>query len=288
LIGNIITGEKSSELYLQHRLQGTDICNESLRASRYPKIAELVLSHGIAGSSAGGEHPKFLSCRRTGEALVPVMVKFSPSVGDGISRRVADLLVCEHIAHEVMRKKGKIAAQSFLIRGDDKRLFLEIERFDRNTIGGRHGIISLRALDLEFVGKGNPWTEIAESLLAQGKITQSAYSDIVWLEVFGKLIGNTDRHYGNISFFCNGEKIEGLAPAYDMLPMMYAPQQNQLMDQIFNPEPPKFPELSMWNQALEAAQEFWRQVQAHPEISIGFKKLTGKNANKVASMRIPT
>jgi hypothetical protein len=149
-----------------------------------------------------------------------------------------------------------------------------MERFDRNTKGGRIGLVSLRALDLEFVGQLRSWTETAESLWKQKIIDHSTYQRIVWLEVFGKLIGNTDRHHGNISFFCEGEKVTNLAPVYDMLPMMYAPQQNQLVERPFNPAPPKSAEISVWNSALAAAKDFWKQVQKHPRISKGFTQQT--------------
>ena len=254
------------------------------RNKHYPKVANLVLSHGQEGSSAAGEHPKFLSiCEKKGE-LIPVLVKFSPPVSDAISQRIADLLICEHIAHKILQKHGHAAPQSCLIRGEG-RLFLEIERFDRNKSGGRLGIISLRALDLEFVGQLKSWADTSESLFRQKKIDEITYKKIVWLETFGRLIGNTDRNHGNISFFCDGEKIKGLAPVYDMLPMMYAPQQNQLVPRLFNPDPKKFSEISVWNDALIAAQVFWSQVHHHPQISEEFKVLIAENESKLLPLR---
>lgn len=259
LIGNLIVGENSFEATPQNSVAEVD------REKEYPKLADRVLSQGIPGSSAAGEQPKFL--------LRSVLVKFSPPITDTISRRVADLLICEHIAHDVLRKHGKTSLHSQLVRGAD-RLFLEMERFDRVASGGRRGVISLRALDLEFVGHLQSWSDTAQSLAAQKKIAEADCEAIVWLEVFGRLIGNSDRHHGNISFFCNGEVITGLAPVYDMLPMLYAPQQNQLVSRTFAPEPPKPFEKSVWETAIAAARDFWAQVQNHPEISGEFKALT--------------
>lgn len=275
LIGNIIIGEESCETYLSNRIRRLDVVAEADREKCYPRLAEQVLSKGIPGSSAAGEQPKFLSIIETKKGLLPVFVKFSPPIGDAISQRVADLLICEHIAHGVLRKHGKTAPESCLISAGG-RLFLEMERFDRNISGGRLGIISLRALDLEFVGQLKSWSETAESLFRQAKINQATYQDIVWLEVFGKLIGNSDRHHGNISFFCEGERMTGLAPVYDMLPMMYAPQQNQLVARSFDPAPPKFFEIPVWNDALSAARYFWSQVAQHAQISGEFKVLTAE------------
>lgn len=285
LTGNLIVGEKSNDVYLENRIKRWDAVADNDREKRYPQIAEQVLSQGMPGSSAAGEHPKFLSVRETKDELMPVMVKFSPPVADAISRRVADLLVCENIAHEVLRKYGKASSRSRLIdlSQNQDRLFLEIERFDRNKSGGRLGVLSLCALCLEFVGLPESWTKTAESLFRQKKISRGAHQDIVWLDVFGRLIGNTDRHHGNISFFCEGEKINGLAPAYDMLPMMYAPQQNQLVPRPFEPSPPQFFEISVWKDVLAAAQDFWSQVQNHTQISKEFKELTADNETKLAS-----
>ncbi len=282
LIGNFIIGERSSDVYLANRLSRLDVIAEVDREKAYPRMAEQVLSKGIPGSSAAGEQPKFLSIRRTKGGLLSVMVKFSPPVADAISHRVSDLLICEHMAHEVLMKQGRTSLKSCLIRGEG-RLFLEMERFDRNISHGRRGIISLRALDLEFVGQLKSWAETAESLFRQKKIDQAAYQDIVWLDVFGRLIGNTDRHHGNLSFFCEGEKIIGLAPVYDMLPMMYAPQQNQLVVRDFDPAPPKFFERDVWNTALAAARTFWSQVQQHAQISRDFKMLAAANEAKLSS-----
>lgn len=282
LIGNYIIGDVSYDEYVKNRIKRLDVVSESDREKKYPEIARLVLSKGIPGSSAAGEQPKFLAIRETKGGLRPVIVKFSPPIADAISRRLADLLICEHIVHGVLRKYGQSSLQSSLLRGED-RLFLEMERFDRNNAGGRRGVLSLHALNLEFVGQlDKSWAETAESLFHQKRMDQTAYQNIVWLEVFGRLIGNTDRHQGNISFFCDGEKITGPAPAYDMLPMMYAPQQNQLVAKNFDPAPPKSFEISVWSTALVAARDFWSQVQRHPQISAEFKNLTADNESKLS------
>lgn len=285
LIGHFILGEKSCDDYLASRVSQVDVVEESQRKTHYPRVAELVLSQGYPGSSAAGEHPKFLAIRKTQKGPLPVMVKFSPPIEDAISRRVADLLICEHVAHEVLKKHGKVAPRSSLLSGKG-RLFLEIERFDRNQSAGRIGVLSLRALDLEFVGQLRSWSETAETLCAKKIIDPETYETIVWLEVFGKLIGNTDRHHGNISFFSRGEKVMGLTPVYDMLPMMYAPQQNQLMIRSFDPPPPKSREIIIWNSALSAAQDFWDRVQKHARISREFKKLTDGHAATLAGRRL--
>ncbi|MBI2343851.1 MAG: type II toxin-antitoxin system HipA family toxin YjjJ [Deltaproteobacteria bacterium] len=277
LVGNYILGEKAYDAYVKADITRLNVVEDPDRATCYPQIAALVLSQGLPGSSAAGEQPKFLAIRKTQDGCVPVLVKFSPPILDTLSQRVADLLICEHIAHSVLRRHGKTASQSCLIRGGE-RLFLEIERFDRARLGGRRGVISLHALDLEFVGQHRSWAETAEALWHQKKIDYEAYETIVWLDVFGKLIGNSDRHHGNIAFFCTGEIIGGLAPTYDMLPMMYAPQHHQLVEKSFDPAPPRFFERAVWDDAVAAARDYWIQVQAHAELSDLFRTVAANHA----------
>ncbi|HEX5037113.1 MAG TPA: type II toxin-antitoxin system HipA family toxin YjjJ [bacterium] len=282
LVGNFLFGDSAFEKYLENTLHPPDEVHVEARAERYPQIANLAMSVGVPGSSAGGEQAKFLAIRVSGRGSRPVLVKFSPPTGDAIGRRIADLLVCEHIAHEVLRSHGQVSSQSDLVSGGN-RLFLEIERFDR-TDKGRKGLLSLLPLNMEFVGKAISWTNTADALFSQKKIDGTSRRNIAWLETFGRLIGNTDMHLGNISFFAQGEKLLGLAPVYDMLPMLYAPQQNQLVERPFSPPLPHIQEAPFWAEALTAARDFWQRVQAHPGVSEGFKRTTSENEAKLARL----
>lgn len=149
---------------------------------------------------------------------------------------------------------------------------------------GRKGLITLHALDLEFVGRLHSWTDTAERLFSLKKIDAGILEGIRWLETFGRLIGNTDRHHGNISLFIEGEKPAGLAPVYDMLPMIYAPQQNQLVERPFHPSPPRPSEGPVWASAMTAASDFWGEVRSHPKISDEFKTLTAENGPRLAKL----
>jgi len=146
-------------------------------------------------------------------------------------------------------------------------------------------LITLHALNAEFVGElYSSWTDTAEKLFSQKRIDTETLKKIRWLETFGRLIGNTDMHHGNISFFIEGGKLIGLAPVYDMLPMMYAPQQNQLVERSFDPASPKASELSVWIEALAAALDFWTRVGSHSQISEEFKKLTAENEQRLSKL----
>lgn len=268
LPGNFILGENAIRRFMESKVTR----KFSKEQKSYVEAARSVILHGVAGSSAGGEQPKFLA-----RASVAYLVKFSPPVTDKLSRRVADLLISEHIAHNVLSQHGFKAVRS-RVKRQEKQLFLEIERFDRVGDRGRKGVISLMALSMEFVGILNSWSAIGRELLRQKLIQAKDYSNIVELELFGKLIGNTDMHPGNFSFFIDESlNITGPAPVYDMLPMMYYPRQNQLLDQPFEVSLPLPEETELWSKACELALKFWEKVSDSPDISSDFKAIALAN-----------
>ncbi len=89
---------------------------------------------------------------------------------------------------------------------------------------------------------GRPWTEGGAKLLERGLIDVDTSHAITRLWHFGRLIGNTDMHDGNLSFTprvsTSGSTLN-LAPVYDMLPMLYAPQRGvELPPVTFTPRLP--------------------------------------------------
>ena len=92
LSGNLIAGSTAYERYMEQTLAPRCCVPERERELVYPRAARDVLAFGVPGSSAGGEQPKFLANRGTGEAAVPVIVKFSPPTSTRSGSRVADLV----------------------------------------------------------------------------------------------------------------------------------------------------------------------------------------------------
>ena len=280
-VGNFILGEEAFRVYLERVPSLSNPVPETDRASHYARLADSVLVGGTPGSSAAGEQPKFLALRAT--PFTHVLVKFSPAIRDEVSRRIADLLVCEHLALELLRERGVPASASTLIEGEG-RVFLEVERFDRVGALGRRGVISLRALDLQFVGRLGRWTETAEALCEQGRIDTDARLRIRWLDLFGSLIANTDMHPANLSFFLKGGAPRELAPVYDMLPMGYHPQQGQLLPYRFKPEAPRPSDAPVWQKVWTAARDYWLRVAADPRISDAFRSIARENGAVLAEM----
>ena len=279
LVGDLIIGDPAFQRFLT--MKPLNPVPSDARRERYPILAADALAAGDAGSSAGGEQPKFLATRMDGETATPVLVKFSPPVRDPVSRRLADLLRCEHLALAAVARVGSPAARSAIVEGGE-RVFLEVERFDRVSGTGRRGVVSLAALDDEFVGSRQSWTTTADALLAQKRIDRESHDRIQWLDRFGEWIGNTDRHHGNLSFFLERGRLGALAPIYDMLPMRYAPRSGELVD-----TPLSLPALSgvrpdLWRSSWAAAVAFWTTV-AQAELSQDFLVIARANADLVAS-----
>lgn len=275
LPGAFVLGEPAYAAFSLAAADPPDRVPLEARAERYAELAAEVLRWGPGGSSAGGEHPKFLATRGDG---VAVLVKFSPPLTDPAAVRIADLLVAEHVAHETLRAAGQASARSGLLRAAG-RLFLEIERFDRPSPGHRRGVISLRAVDAEYVGGPlDRWSTTTAALVRRGLLSGDEHRRVRWLEVFGDAIANTDMHPGNLSFWLDGTALADVAPAYDMLPMLYALRQRELVSVSFRPARPSPANADVAEEAWAAAAQFWAATAAHPDVSADFAAECARNA----------
>lgn len=282
LIGNLIVGDPAFKLYTRRFKKLSHDVTQKNRATEYEKMALDVLSLGDPGSSAGGEQAKFLTT--VGPSTRQTIVKFSAPVKESIGRRRGDLLVCEHIAHKVLHKAGKKAANSEIIEGKT-RLFLEVERFDRIPLRGRLAVISLSSLSYEFCDGEQKWPTATQSLLNQKRIPRSIHNDVRFLHLFGKLTANSDMHLGNLSFFLDGLSIKEIAPVYDMLPMLYAPVNEQLVPREFVPPSPVPADADIWPGCWKAACAFWKQAATHQLISASFRKIAATNLKSVKELK---
>lgn len=276
LAGNLIVGDRSLERFYQRALTD-DALPEGSRQGAYPRLAEAFLDEQ-PGSSAGGEQPKFTARLTTpaGEKRA-VIVKFSPKGGDAAARRWRDLLRAEHVALALLQEAGVPAARSQLLEAGG-RLFLEVERFDRVGARGRRGLLSLAALDDHHFGWRGSWSDGAQRLQQQRMLTTAEARIMRLLDVFGALIANSDRHFGNLSLFVD-DFTYALAPAYDMLPMAYRPtDQGEVRAYAFRPPLPTAASADVWDEALGLAQAYWCRLEAGDELSPDFRQVAQDNA----------
>jgi len=288
-VGNWLIGDRALNAYLEQIDSPSNPVTLEQREARYLQLCDDALGDA-PGSSAGGEQPKFLATRvhptQSAEpgteqrAPTPVLVKFSPPVGDRVGRRFADLLIAEHVAHRVLNEHHVNAARSELLTIED-RIFLEVERFDRTPQGGRRGVLSLLALDAQFVGSARSWTQTAEALANLGHFDANIVQRIRWAECFGRLIANSDMHFGNLSLFTQGTRVLDVAPLYDMLPMLYAPQAGHLADRSFEPPPVVAIEAEVWSTASAAAIDYWQRLGDDSRLSDCFREICRDNQSSV-------
>jgi hypothetical protein len=270
-VGDLILGDTALNEYLASLRQRTPVRAEQ-RANLYPQLADQVMIGGLPGSSAHGEHPKFATLLDDGANSRHVIVKFSPTVDTPIGQRWSDLLVTEHLAHQVLADAGIAAARS-RIHQHHGRTFLEVDRFDRAGVDGRVGVSSLLAIDAHLYGALDNWIAAARRLHQDRRINAENLEAIRLVATFGSLIANTDRHFGNLAFYDSYDGRFQLAPIYDMLPMLFAPEHSQIVQRVFSPPDPTSETLRAFGDARVLAEKFWRLSAQDQRISEDFRNL---------------
>ena len=104
------------------------------------------------------------------------------------------------------------------------------------------------------------------------------------IHTFGSLIANTDRHFGNLALFDRYDGHFSLAPVYDMLPMLFAPQNDQIIARVFAPADPSAETMSAYRRARALAEQFWARVQVDVRVSMEFRALAATCANTLAAL----
>jgi hypothetical protein len=279
-IGDLLMGDESLQRFLKPATK-----EEVPHTQRdYPKLADAAIAGAAPGSSAGGEHPKFTASIRHGRTLRHVLVKFSPSGKDRVAQRWSDLLVSEHLATQVLQSARLTPTTTELLSAGG-RTFLESQRFDRHGVRGRSGLVSLAALANEYLGVRDNWMTATANLARMRVISQDDAETVRRIATFGRLIANTDMHFGNLSFHLSFESPPTLAPVYDMLPMLYAPTAGDVVvAREFEPPLPTAANLDIWKEIAGLAVEYWRQVSTHPQISSDFIAIARRNTERVAAV----
>ncbi|MDB5775194.1 MAG: HipA-like N-terminal protein [Herbaspirillum sp.] len=274
--GNIFIGNESYGRFLASVHDDAEILDAGARAQVYPLLAEDAMRGDLPGSSAGGEQPKFTHLiRHAGDMprFEHVIVKFSPRTDSASGRRWADLLVCEHLAAKVLLENGIAAARSAILESDG-RVFLEVVRFDRNSRAGRLPMLSFSGLDGELGMLDQNWTAIARELQRRNLLSPADRQTVEMLDLYGTLIGNTDKHHGNIAVSWAFDAPYRLLPAYDTLPMYYRPNAHgEIVHRTWNPSAINRLELRHLPACFHMAQSFWLQVCGDARISEDFKKV---------------
>jgi len=275
--GNLLLGDMAYKHWLAIKLSPPQPVAESALGAHYVESAQNALLGGVAGSSAAGEFPKFSAMRLQGHATPHVLVKFSGAGDSAAERRWADLLVCEHLALECAAALPGVTSARTRVVLHGNRVFFESERFDRIAQHGRAPLCTLDALSHAFLGAASTdWTVLVWQLHALELVDAQALAAVERLHWFGRLIANTDMHLGNLSFHV--APALRLAPAYDMLPMMYAPLPGgEVPPREFSPPLPLPAQREVWNMACATALAFWSRASNDARISVAFQAICAAN-----------
>jgi hypothetical protein len=294
-VGNLIVGDEALRRWQSARLDAPAPLAEADVPAAYLALADQAVAGGGAGSSAAGEFPKFAALRTVADNVdspgfaqrTPhVLVKFS-GAGDTLAeRRWADLLLTEHLALTIcmaqLGSQGVAAARSRWLQAGG-RAFLEVERFDRHGRWGRSPLVSLESVNAAFLGRPHlTWPELVAELARGGWLADGAQHAAQVLWWFGRLIGNTDMHLGNLSFRPHNGQL-ALAPAYDMLPMRYAPLSGGEAPPLALLEPvlPLPGERTQWLPAASAALLLWQSLAQDRRATIPWRTQAQANADRL-------
>jgi hypothetical protein len=282
MTGALIVGAESMDRYLAG-VQAAPLVPQDARASEYPRYATLSMAGAPPGPSAQGEQPKFTARVEHNTQQAAVIVKFSPPRSTVTGRRWGDLLRAEFLAHRVLSEHGIDACRSELLEYDE-RVFLQCERFDRVGREGRRSTVSLFALDASRYGQLDSWTAAADRLANDRLLSASDVDQIRLLDAFGALIANTDRHFGNITLFDDYDGPFKLAPVYDMLPMLFAPQNDQIVPRVFEPPAPRSAWLPVWSRARSLAESYWKRLVDESTLSEEFRELCVRSLESLRAL----
>ncbi len=282
LPGNLVFGDVTLQKEMALRAAAPIRAAEAL--AYYVAMAS-ALKAASYGSSAGGEQPKFLSLT---EGAGHVIVKFAKR-----GSRMAELLPLEHLALRALGEVGVPAAPTRLLAAGDY-VFLEVVRFDRVGPTGRIGMLSAGSVDDEFFGRRDSWPEFAARCEQAKYLSPGDARQVDTMAAFSELIGNTDRHFENISLLIDeAGEYQGIAPAYDILPMRYAPIGGG-MDPDLTPIEPRIgtigPRPQVWERAARAAERFWRAAQTEvlaAPVSQAMRRLAAQNLEVVRRFVAP-
>ncbi len=257
LAGNLLIGEEAVHAFRERPTKSPD-----LREAIEETMRDSVLV--TAPSSLGGERPKLLVETEDGSAIV----KFSPPRSSPQGQRWSDLLRVEALCGKVLGEAGVAAALSGPQVLHDRTLLMVI-RFDRKDGGGRVGVGTLFWLSMERFGDVSlPAPEVMRRLHAEGLVDAASVETCARVHAFSAAIGNTDAHLGNYALIFDDAGRATLAPIYDVLPMVFAPRNDELPDAWLTPrKAPIDPRIVSWVDALV------RSVEADAAISTEFKAL---------------
>jgi hypothetical protein len=277
--------------------------DDPLLASHYDTLAAQTGSTLPAGSSAGGEQPKFVvhlrassthaeqdnatPQRSSATQYTHAIVKYTPPRGTPFGERWHDLLHLEHLANSVLRGRGIAAAHTRVLESA-QRSYLESQRFDRLGAAGKRHVVAASAVHDAFIKTPRQhWVATCEALVALKLLPIEDLRQVALIYLFGHCIGNTDMHFGNLSFFVADARVPQfrITPVYDMLPMQWRPSihSGALDAQPIRPQHLPVGYAAEAALAREWAIGYWQRAHALGSISPELRAVCAVNVQRLQS-----
>ena len=281
LMGDLVFG--AAALAQSMELRSLAAISTSRKLQTYRAMTSAIKGAAV-GSSAGGEQPKFLAFTKD---RGHVLVKFA-----ALGTRMAELLRMENLALDCLGGVGVASARTHFLEHAGFA-YLEVERFDRVGTHGRVGLLSAGALDDERFGHRDSWSQFAQRCESARLLTADQARRIHVMAAYSELIGNSDRHFENISLLLDASgAIADVAPAYDILPMKYAPLGAGVVPDLV-PITPKLGPIGVragvWGLARNAALTFWERCRddAALGLSAPMRAVAARNGEAVRRFVVP-
>lgn len=206
-----------------------------------------------AGSSPGGARPKVLVRDVEGTQWIAKL----PSRRDDV-----DMVGLEAASLELARQAGLEVPDYRLVELAGARRALLVKRFDPTAQGGRHHMLSFRAL---LQAGGYYVLRYLDLIAALRKYASNPERDVPQMYrqmVFNALLGNTDDHLKNFWLLADANGYR-LSPAFDLLPDTGARREHVLLFDL-TPLPPTPAELAALGRkwGVSGAANICQEVEA--------------------------
>jgi hypothetical protein len=127
-----------------------------------------------------------------------------------------------------------------------------------------------------------------ETLALRKRLSQADSRRARLWHAFGRLIGNSDMHFGNVSLWVDDLAAGrfSLAPCYDMLPMAYkpSPHDSGVGYTSLTPERPTALPSEVWQQARSLALQFWQRASQHAACSQAFRATAREHTVRISAL----
>ncbi len=191
---------------------------------------------------------------------------------DGLPPEMHDIAPRGFLGRSYVRHHGDLGLPEDVTNWSDNHILIALSRRGEDLLGnlvvGRESFDRFQNLQHE-THTANDFPELSNESLQR----------IALLDAYGALIANTDRHQQNVALF-PAEGGYSVAPAFDQLPMAYAPPASgNLRHDVISEPHAAVNTLVVWDEARGLAGEFWQRA-SEQQLSDSMRAIVAEHANR--------